>query len=91
MRFIAVHPVAFLEEQLAPLTKEQLPVGVTWHSTFIAYGDSKSYCHWEAPAKQVLTDLFVKYQIPVEVIHVVRHFDPLTAKLEPEAKVAVPV
>jgi hypothetical protein len=91
MRFIAVHPVAFPEEQLAPLTKEQLPEGVIWRSTFIAYGDTKTYCHWEAPTKQVLADLFVKYQIPVEVIHEVRHFDPVTAKLEPEAKVAQPV
>jgi len=91
MRFIAVHAVAFPEDQLAPLTTEPMPEGVAWHSTFIAYGDAKTYCHWEAPSKQALADLFVKYQVPVEAIHEVRQFDPVTGRLEPEVKVAVPV
>ena len=90
MRFIAVHPVAFTEAQLAPLSREQLPEGAAWHDTFIATGDAKTYCHWDAPTKQVLTDLFIKYEVPVEVIHEVRRFDPVTARLEPEAKVAQP-
>jgi hypothetical protein len=32
-RFIAVHPLAFSEEQLQPLAKEPLPEGTTWHGT----------------------------------------------------------
>ena len=90
MRFIAVHPVAFPEDQLAPLAMEPMPEGVAWHTTFIAYADTRTYCHWEAPSKQILADLFVKYQVPVEVIHEVREFDPVTGKLEPEVLVAVP-
>jgi len=90
MRFIAVHAVAFPEEQLAPLAREAMPEGVAWHSTFIAYEDARTFCHWEAPSKQALADLFVKYQVPVENIHEVRQFDPATGTLEPEAKVVVP-
>ena len=82
LRFIAVHPVAFNEEQLQPLTNEQLPQGVTWHSTFCAFADDKSVCHWHAPTKQALLDLFVKYEIPYEAIYEVRLFDPATGRLE---------
>ncbi len=91
MRFVAIHPVAFAEEQLAPLTKEPMPEGVAWHDTFIALGDMKTYCHWEAPAKQVLADLFVKYDVPVEQILEVRRFDPVTGRLEAETNAPVSV
>lgn len=92
-RFIAVHPVAFAEEQLQPLAKEPLPEGVIWHSTFCAFGDSKSYCHWESPTKQALLEILAKYEIPYEAVYEVRRFDPVTGRLEPEraeAKVAQP-
>ena len=92
-RFIAVHPVGFTEEQLAPLAKEPLPEGVTWHSTYCAFAENKSYCHWEAPTKEALVALFKKYEIPYEAIYLVRHFDPATGQMEPESsgvKVALP-
>ena len=90
MRFVVVHPVAFTEDQLAPLSKEPMPEGVTWHTTFIAFADTKTYCHWEAPTRQALSDLLVKYEVPVEAIHEVRAFDPAIGTLEPEL-VAAPV
>jgi hypothetical protein len=82
LRFIAVHPVVFSEEQLLPLTMEQLPQGVTWHSTFCAFADDKSFCHWHAPTRQTLLDLFGKYEIPCEAVYEVRLFDPATGRLE---------
>jgi Nickel responsive protein SCO4226-like len=92
LRFIAVHPVVFTEEQLAPLAREKLPVDVTWHSTFCGFADNRSFCHWQAPSKEVLVELFAKYEIPCETIHEVRLFDPLIGELEPEPeKVAQPV
>lgn len=92
-RFIAVHSVAFTEEQLQPLAKEPLPEGVTWHSTFCAYDDDRSYCHWEAPTKQAVLDILTKYEIPYEAVYQVRLFDPALGRLEhlAEAKVAQPV
>jgi len=84
-RFIAAHPVAFGEEQLQPLAKEPMPEGVTWHSTYCAFAENKSYCHWEAPTKETLVELFKRYEIPYEAIHLVRQFDPATGQLEPES------
>ncbi|MDA8204366.1 MAG: hypothetical protein M0Z49_16740 [Chloroflexi bacterium] len=84
LRFIAVHPVVFSEQQLQPLTTEQLPQGVTWHSTFCAFADDKSFCHWNAPTKQTLLDLFAKYEIPYEAVYEVRLFDPAIGRLEPQ-------
>jgi hypothetical protein len=82
-RYIAVHPVAYGEEQLAPLAKEQLPEGVTWNSTYSAFAENKSYCRWEAPTKEAVIEVFKKYEIPYEAIHEVRRFDPATGKMEP--------
>ena len=81
-RFIAVHPVAFTDEQLQTLAKETPPEGTTWHATFLAVDDDTSYCHWEAPAKEVLIGVFTKYEIPYMSIRAVRLFDPATGKLE---------
>ena len=82
-RFIAVHPLAFPEEQMKPLALEPLPAGVIWHDTYSTDADAKSYCHWEAPAKEALIEVFKKYEIPYETIHEVRHFDPVTGVMEP--------
>jgi hypothetical protein len=93
LRFIAVHPVGFTEEQLAPLAKEPLPEGVTWHSTYCAFAENRSYCHWEAPTKDAIVGIFKRYEIPYEAIHEVRRFDPATGQMEPEpleAKVLQP-
>jgi hypothetical protein len=93
LRFIAVHPVAFSEEQLQPLAKEPLPEGVTWKSTYCSFADGKAFCHWEAPTREVVVDIFKKYDIPYEAIYEVRRFDPATGQLEVEpimAKVLQP-
>ena len=93
-RFIVVHPIAFSEEQLQPLAKEVLPEGVTWHSTYCAYDENKSYCHWEAPTNEAVVEILKKYGIPYEALHEVRRFDPATGEMEPvpaEAKVPQPV
>ena len=82
-RFVAVHPVAFSEEQLGPLAKELLPEGVTWNSTYSAFAENKSFCHWEAPTKEAVVEVFKKYEIPYEAIHEVRRFDPATGVMEP--------
>ena len=81
-RFTAVHPVAFTEEHLQPLAKEQLPEGVTWNSTYSAYAENKTYCHWEAPTKEAVVEIFKKYEIPYDAIYEVRLFDPATGQLE---------
>jgi hypothetical protein len=94
MRFVAVHPVVFPEEQLQPLTKETLPEGVIWESTYCSFPDNKTFCVWTAPAKESVVAILKKYEIPYETIHVVRHFDPATGVLEPESieeKVPQPV
>jgi hypothetical protein len=81
-RFFAVHPVAFSEEQLQPLAKEQLPEGVTWNSTYCALAENKAYCHWEAPTKEAVEEILRKYEVPYEAVYPVRLFDPATGKLE---------
>jgi hypothetical protein len=85
-RYIAVHPVAFTEEQLKPLAREPLPEGVTWHSTHSAFTEGKSFCHWEAPVREALLEIFERYAIPYETLYEVRRFDPAVGEME-----AVPV
>ena len=75
-KFIAVHPVAYNKEQLLPLTKETLPAGITWGSTWCAFGDGKSYCEWEAPDKQGVEAILTQYNIPYDGLYEVQHFDP---------------
>ena len=81
-KFIAVHPVAYNKEQLAPLAKEQLPAGVDWGSTWCAFGDNKSYCEWNAPDKAVVEAIFKQYSIPYEAIHEVQRYNPKTGDFE---------
>jgi hypothetical protein len=83
LRFIAVHPGAFSEEMLQPLAKESMPENVIWKATFSAFDDNKTYCHWEAASKEDMLAIFAKYQIPYEVIHEVRMFDPAIGTMEP--------
>jgi hypothetical protein len=81
-RFIAVHPVAFTEDQLKPLATEPLPEGVVWHSTHAAAAHAKSFCHWEAPHRQAILDILARYSIPYEEVYEVRRFDPATGVME---------
>ena len=83
-RFLAIHSVAFPEEQLKQLSKETLPEGVVWESTYCAYPENRSICHWEAPDREAVTSLLAKYQIPYEDVLKVRRFDPMAGELEPE-------
>jgi hypothetical protein len=82
LRFLAIHPAAFTEEQLQPLSKETLPAGVTWKSTFTAFDEGKTFCHWLAPSKDDLLAIFTKYEVPCETLHEVRLFDPATGTME---------
>lgn len=83
-RFIAVHPIAFKEDDLRALAarREELPSTLNWHSCFVAASDHVTYCDWEAPDKQMLTEVFEAYGIPFDAIHEVRRFDPAAALLE---------
>lgn len=87
-RFIAVHPVSFTEEQLQPLAKEPMPEGVAWVGTYCGVEDDRSFCEWEAPAREPLLEIFAKYQIPYETLHHVLRFDPATGALERERELA---
>ena len=49
------------------------PAGESW----------KRFCHWEAPTKEAVVEVFEKYEIPYEAIHEVRRFDPATGEMEP--------
>ena len=91
-RFIAVHPAAFTEEQLQPLSKAPVPEGVAWISTYCGFADDTTFCHWVAPTKEHLVAIFKQYEVPYEAIYEVRHFDPATGQLEPAPaeKVAAP-
>ena len=83
VRYIAVHPLAFTEEQLRPLAGEPLPQGVTWHSTHSAFAEGKSFCHWEAPGRETILEILQRYSIPYEAVHEVRRFDPALGEMEP--------
>jgi len=66
---------------------------VTWHSTYSALTENTSYCHWEAPTREAILEILKKYEIPYEVVHEVRRFDPTTGLMEPapvETKVLSP-
>jgi hypothetical protein len=83
-RFIAVHPGAFPEDQLRTLAREKVPEGVIWNSTYVAPTEGRTYCLWEAPTKEAVLEIFTKYQIPYDVLHEVRRFDPAIAAFEAE-------
>jgi hypothetical protein len=83
-RYVVIHPVAFEEGQLQPLSREPLPDGVCWDSSLVSFVDGRTFCLWQAPATDALIDIFKKYAVPYETIHVVRRFDPTTGVLEPE-------
>jgi hypothetical protein len=83
-RFIAVHPTAFKEDDVRAFAarRGELPATLTWYSCFVAPSDHVTYCDWEAPDAQMLTEVFEAYGIPFEAIHEVRRFDPDTVLLE---------
>lgn len=75
-RFMAAHPIAYNKDQLGQLASEQPPAGVSWVSTWCAFGENKSYCEWDAPDKQTVEGVFKQYDIAYDTIYEVQHFDP---------------
>ena len=83
-RFIAVHPVSFKEEDVRAFAarRDELPAALRWHACFVAAGEHVTYCDWEAPSQQLLTEVFEAYGIPFVAVHEVRCFDPAAVLLE---------
>jgi hypothetical protein len=79
--FIAVHPVALKEADLAALLarRDELPSSVTWHATFVAEEDHVTYCAWDTPDARLLQEIFEAFGVPYSEIHEVRVFDPAVA------------
>ncbi len=77
-RFIAVHPVAFKEEDLRQLLdrRDELPSTVAWRATFVADANRVSYCEWDAPEARLLEEIFQAFGVPYSTVHEVRVFDP---------------
>jgi hypothetical protein len=77
-RFIAVHPGSFKEEDLAGLAQRrgEMPAGVTWLCTWCGASEGVTYCHWEAPDAGAIAGVLDDFQVPYEVIHEVRYFEP---------------
>jgi len=62
--------------------RDELPASLTWHSCSVAANDRVTYCDWEAPDAQMLSEVFEAYGIPCGGIHEVRRFDPATVLFE---------
>jgi len=62
--------------------RDELPASLTWHSCSVAANDHVTYCDWEAPDAQMLSEVFEAYGIPCGGIHEVRRFDPATVLFE---------
>jgi hypothetical protein len=77
-RFIAVHPVAFKDEDLIALLdrRDELPSTVVWRNSFVADGDHVTFCEWETPSGSLLQEVFEAFGVPYSAIHEVRVFDP---------------
>jgi len=79
-RFIVTHTVPFTEEMLKASAKESFPEGVAWKQTYCDFENSKFFCEWEAPSKEMLEQGFKERNIPFDDIFKVRLFD--TAKAD---------
>jgi hypothetical protein len=76
--FIAVHPVALKEADMAALMgrRDDLPSSVTWHATFVAEDDHVTYCEWDSPDERMLAEIFEAFGVPCREIHEVRASRP---------------
>ena len=77
-RFIAVHPVAFKEEELLALLarRDELPSTVVWRASFVADANRVSYCEWDSPEGRLLEEIFEAFGVPYSSVHEVRVFEP---------------
>ena len=77
-RFVAVHPVAFKDEELTAFLarREQLPSSVVWRSCLVAADEHVSYCEWDAPEARLLREVFEAFGVPCSAVQEVRVFDP---------------
>ncbi len=77
-RFMAVHPVALKDEDLAALVarRDEIPSTVVWRTSFVAEDDHVTYCEWESPSGTLLQEVFEAFGVPYSAIHEVRVFDP---------------
>lgn len=79
-RFIAVHPVAFKDEDMLALLarREELPSTLVWRASFVAEANHMTYCEWDAPEGRMLEEVFAAFGVPYVAVHEVRVFDPAT-------------
>lgn len=77
-RFIAVHPVAFKDEEMIALLarRDELPSSLTWRFSFVADGERVTYCEWDAPEARLLEEVFEAFGVPYSAVHEVRVFEP---------------
>ena len=77
-RYIAVHPVAFKDEDMLALLarRDELPSTLAWRTSFIAEADHVTYCEWDAPSAHLLEEVFGAFGVPFVSVQEVRVFDP---------------
>lgn len=77
-RFIAVHPVAFKDEDMVALLarRDELPSTLIWRTSFVAEANHMTYCEWDAPDGRLLEEVFGAFGVPYSAVHEVRVFDP---------------
>ena len=76
-RFIAVHPIAFKDEDLDALLarRESLPSSVVWRTSLVAEGAGQTFCEWESPDERLLHEIFEAFGVPYSACHEVRVYD----------------
>jgi hypothetical protein len=81
-RFIAVHPGAFPEKDLAGLAQRrgEMPAGVTWLCSWCGTTEGVTYCDWDAPSAEAIQGVLTAFGVPVDAIHEVRYFEPDAGK-----------
>jgi len=80
-RFIAVHTLPLNEEDWNEMSKEyaeafsKLPPGVSYNITYCGFADSKFFCDWEAPDKEIIEQIFKEIGLPFDAIYPVKLFN----------------
>ena len=77
-RYIAVHPIAFKEEDMLALLarRDELPSTLAWRASFVAEAHHMTYCEWDAPNAGMLEEVFGAFGVPFLSVQEVRVFDP---------------
>jgi len=78
-RFIAVHTIPdYNEENWIEMAKgyagwiSKFPHGVSYNLTYCGFADSKFFCEWEAPDKEIIEQLFKEAGLPFDAIYPVK-------------------